>query len=167
MVRLEEAYHVMEQLNEDDPADAIRFFGVLSRPYVQLQEYWLLIDDKMVGPPNAFLPPLYWERELGDVDEAYRSQGVFVKESLEVREHVIGGDTIAKKTEDIVGIDSVHQLNDRDRRRLRKVARCLRDWGSHIVPRVVRWSRGYRQERNRDTPRTLFELIDQMDSGES
>ncbi|KAI0891113.1 hypothetical protein F4806DRAFT_501430 [Annulohypoxylon nitens] len=167
VVRLEEVYHVMEKLNADDPADEIRFFGVLSRPYVQLQEYWLLIDDKHAGRLDAPLPKLYWERELGDIDEAYRSEDVFIKESLEVREHVIGEDTIMKTPGDLIGIETVDQLSDRNKRRLRKVAQCLRGWGSHVVPRVVRWSRQHEQERNQYMPPTLFELVDQMDSEES
>ncbi|KAI1205311.1 uncharacterized protein F4807DRAFT_443553 [Annulohypoxylon truncatum] len=163
VVRLAEVYHVMNKIGENNPVGASKFFGFLSRPYVRLQEYWILIDDKKVGTPEDDLDRTQqWEEEMGDIDAAYESEDFYVKEALEVYEEAMGWDTIMKTPEDLIGVDNVETLSDRDKRRLRKVAQCLRSWGTRVpvVPRVVRWAK--EGEGNHNMPPTIFDLADQL-----
>ncbi|KAI1454238.1 hypothetical protein F4805DRAFT_460904 [Annulohypoxylon moriforme] len=162
VVRLEEVYHVMSKIGEDDTMGARKFFGFLSRPYVRLQEYWILINDKKVAIPDDAETPDYWEGELGDRDAAFESQDPFVREALEIHQQMMGWDAAVRTPEDLIGVDDENILSGNQRRRLRKVAQCLRSWGIRVpvVPRVVRWA--VQGEGNRNMPPTIFEVVDQL-----
>ncbi|KAI0880343.1 uncharacterized protein GGS22DRAFT_193405 [Annulohypoxylon maeteangense] len=162
VVRLGEVYNVMNKIGENSPIGEMKFFGFLSRPYIHLQEYWILIHDKSVGVPEGIETSQYWDEELGDIDEAYESQELYIKEAIDIYEQRMGRDAIMKTPEDLVAVDDVETLSDRDKRRLRKVAQCLRNWGARVpvIPRVVRWA--VQGERNHNMPPTIFEIVDQL-----
>ncbi|KAI1374180.1 hypothetical protein F4677DRAFT_461714 [Hypoxylon crocopeplum] len=158
VVRLQEVYRVMGQISPHDRHGVKKFFGFLAGPGVRLLEYWILIDDKDIQVPDEF------HDELPQNNNQNTPRG---RQLLHATDSFLSEDVLYKTPSDLVAVDDVDILNDRDRERLRKVAGRLRSWGPPYVvqPRVVRWA--VQDERYHEHRWTLFQLVDEIDRQEN
>ncbi|KAI1103890.1 hypothetical protein F4804DRAFT_332821 [Jackrogersella minutella] len=155
VVRLEEVYHVMVKISRNNQAGAKDFFGFFARPYVSLQEYWILIDEKEISQPECFKGP-------ENIDLAYENEDPEFRDLLKLREEQIARDAMEKTPEDLIAVDDVDILNTCDMYRLQKVAECLRSWGTDVPvePRIVRWA--VNDEEPHRQPPTIFEVANKL-----
>ncbi|KAI1390364.1 uncharacterized protein F4822DRAFT_428700 [Hypoxylon trugodes] len=160
VVRLEEMYHAMLKINPGDQEGVQKFFGFFARPYVQLQEYWILINDK----ETSLFDSRRSEAILRNADLPKETDDNFADRRL--LESAVSSGIKGKTVADLVAVDDLSVLHDRDRCRLRTVAGYLIMWGydSPVLPRVVRWAGP--QEGMHDEPPTIFEVLDRMNEAD-
>ncbi|KAI1465851.1 uncharacterized protein F4812DRAFT_437803 [Daldinia caldariorum] len=161
VVRLSEVYRSVIQLDMLDEGGAKKFFGFFARPYVRMQEYWILLDDKAFDMPldkdlvaeDGQIDFLYWNSP----DDAMRGK---LRRGLE---DCVSYDTLKRNLQDIVPVSDIDQLSRLQKYRLRIIAAYLRAWGDNapVKPRLVRY--GVADEVRRGTPPALVDVVDEID----
>ncbi|KAI1799598.1 hypothetical protein F4811DRAFT_565450 [Daldinia bambusicola] len=161
IVRLSEVYRTMIQLDMQDERGMERFFGFFARPYVRMQEYWILLDEKGFDMPldndlvleDDQIDFLYWDRP----DEAMRGK---LRRGLE---DCVSYDTLKKTPQDIVPVNDFETLSRPLKYRLRIIAAYLRTWGDRapVTPRLVRY--GAMDGVHREIPPAVVDIVDEID----
>ncbi|OTB11556.1 hypothetical protein K445DRAFT_26508 [Daldinia sp. EC12] len=164
IVRLSEVYRTLVQIDLRGEDGVRKFFGFFARPYVRMQEYWILIDEK------AFDMPLDKgvEGEQDDVDHMYWS---YPDDTLRDKlrqgyEDCVSYDTLKRTPDDIVPVDNVEELNILQKYRLRIVATYLRAWGNRVPvkPRLVKYA--VSDEPYSATPPLVVDVVNELDRRE-
>ncbi|KAI2769459.1 hypothetical protein F4815DRAFT_489628 [Daldinia loculata] len=164
IVYLSEVYRTMVQMDRTSQDGMQRFFGFFARPYVRMQEYWIMIDEKvhltpveedLAGGPDA-IDHIYENKP----DDEMRTR---LRNKFEV---YIPHDTSRCRLEDIIAVNDVEGLTATQKRRLRTVAAYLKFWGDSapVTPRAVRYARS--GEKSHGEPATIIDLVHKLDMRE-
>ncbi|KAI1652616.1 hypothetical protein F4813DRAFT_394506 [Daldinia decipiens] len=164
IVYLSEVYRTMVQMDQTSQDAMQRFFGFFARPYVRMQEYWIMIDEKVhnrptekdfTGGPDA-IDQIYENKPDGEMRIKLRNKF----------EAYISRDVSRCRLEDIIAVNDVEGLTATQKRRLRTVAAYLKFWGDSapVTPRAVRYARP--GEKSQGEPATIIDLVHKLDMRE-
>ncbi|KAI0850402.1 hypothetical protein F5Y00DRAFT_37441 [Daldinia vernicosa] len=161
IVYLSEVYRTMVQIDRTSQDGMQKFFGFFARPYVRMQEYWIMIDEKVHSTPVeedfAAGPDAIDDIYENKLDDAMRTK---LRTKFEIYN---SDDTVRCRLEDIVAVNDVEGLTATQKRRLRTVAAYLRFWGDSapVTPRAIRYARP--GEKSHGEPATIIELVHKLD----